>query len=46
MEAWQEERRTLEEELGERITLDALTGPQGLSGREPLLDDAGVRRAG
>lgn len=41
MEAWQEERRTLEEELGERITLDALTGPQGLSGREPLLDDAG-----
>ena len=41
MEAWQEARRTLEEELGERITLDALTGPQGLSGREPLLDDAG-----
>lgn len=42
MEAWQEARRTLEEELGERITLDALTGPQGLSGREPLLDDAGA----
>ncbi|MEO5916043.1 MAG: methyltransferase [Luteolibacter sp.] len=41
MEDWQEERRRLEEELAERITLDALTGSNGLLGREPLKDDAG-----
>jgi tRNA1Val (adenine37-N6)-methyltransferase len=41
MEHWQEERRRLEEELGERITLDALTGPNGLIDREPWHDDAG-----
>ena len=38
---WQEERRGLETELGERITLDALTGPNGLLDREALQDDAG-----
>lgn len=38
---WQEERRRLEAELGERITLDALTGPNGLLDREALQDDAG-----
>jgi tRNA1(Val) A37 N6-methylase TrmN6 len=38
---WQEERRGLEAELGERITLDALTGPNGLLGREASQDDAG-----
>ena len=38
---WQEERRGLEAELGERITLDALTGPNGLLDREALQDDAG-----
>jgi tRNA1Val (adenine37-N6)-methyltransferase len=37
---WQEERARLGEEMGERITLDALTGPNGLD-REPLQDDAG-----
>lgn len=41
MEHWQEERRRLEHELGERITLDALTGPNGLVGREAWQDDAG-----
>lgn len=41
MEHWQEERRRMERELGERITLDALTGPIGLTGREPRQDDAG-----
>ena len=41
MELWQEERRRLERELGERITLDALTGPIGLTAREPWQDDAG-----
>ncbi|QJE97930.1 tRNA1(Val) (adenine(37)-N6)-methyltransferase [Luteolibacter luteus] len=40
-DAWQEERARLEAELGERITLDALTGPVGLQGREPSRDDAG-----
>jgi tRNA1Val (adenine37-N6)-methyltransferase len=40
MEAWQQERVRLEAELGEKITLDALTGPIGPSGREPLRDDA------
>ena len=41
MDRWQQERRRLESELGERITLDALTGPGGLTGREPWQDDAG-----
>ncbi len=41
MKRWQEERCKLELELGERITLDALTGPIGLPDREPLRDDAG-----
>ncbi|RYD24409.1 MAG: SAM-dependent methyltransferase [Verrucomicrobiaceae bacterium] len=41
MEHWQKERRALEEELGERITLDALTGPGGLTDREPWQDDSG-----
>lgn len=40
MDHWQQERRRLESELGERITLDALTGPNGLD-REPWRDDAG-----
>jgi tRNA1(Val) A37 N6-methylase TrmN6 len=38
---WQEERLALESELGERITLNALTGPNGLLGREASQDDAG-----
>ncbi|MCE9611471.1 MAG: methyltransferase [Chthoniobacter sp.] len=41
IEHWQEERRRLEREFGERITLDALTGPIGLTGHEPWPDDAG-----
>jgi tRNA1Val (adenine37-N6)-methyltransferase len=41
MEHWQEERRWLEEALGERITLDALTGPVGLAEGEALRDDSG-----
>lgn len=41
MEHWQEERRRLESELGERITLDALTGPVGLD-RGPWRDDSGA----
>lgn len=41
MEHWQQERKKLEQELGERITLDALTGPVGLIDREPWQDDAG-----
>jgi tRNA1Val (adenine37-N6)-methyltransferase len=40
MEHWESERRKLEEELGGRITLDALTGPHGLE-REPWRDDSG-----
>jgi tRNA1(Val) A37 N6-methylase TrmN6 len=40
MEAWRAERERLEEEMGERITLDALTGPVG-GGVEGLRDDAG-----
>ncbi|MCW1886543.1 methyltransferase [Luteolibacter flavescens] len=40
MDHWQEERLRLEQEFGERITLDALTGPNGLD-REPWRDDAG-----
>ncbi len=41
MHPWHQERGRLEAELGERITLDALTGPGGLLGSEPLVDDAG-----
>lgn len=41
MERWQEERLRLEQDLSERITLDALTGPNGIVDREPYRDDAG-----
>jgi tRNA1Val (adenine37-N6)-methyltransferase len=41
IDRWQAERARLEQEFGERITLDALTGPNGLSGREAWHDDAG-----
>jgi len=42
MTAWQNERSALESHFGERITLDALTGPHGLDPREQSLqDDAG-----
>lgn len=41
MERWEKERRALETELGERITLDALAGPKGLSAATGLQDDAG-----
>lgn len=40
-EIWQNERLALESELGERITINALTGPNGLLGREASQDDAG-----
>lgn len=40
MERWQEERARLEQELCERITLDALTGSNGVPGTN-LKDDAG-----
>jgi len=41
MEEWQKERLRLETELGERITLDALTGPNGASSLKGQQDDAG-----
>lgn len=41
LSAWEAERAALEAELGERITLDALTGPNGLLSGTPLRDDAG-----
>ena len=41
MERWHEERRRLELHLSERITLDALTGPNGLLDHAPYQDDAG-----
>ncbi|MEO5712982.1 MAG: methyltransferase [Luteolibacter sp.] len=41
LQRWHEERQRLEAELGEKITLDALTGPNGLTSHEPLKDDAG-----
>jgi tRNA1Val (adenine37-N6)-methyltransferase len=41
MARWLAERARLEQEFGERITLDALTGPNGLVDREPWQDDAG-----
>ena len=40
MKRWLEERGCLEAELGERITLDALTGPNGVASKA-LQDDAG-----
>ncbi len=41
LQLWHEERHRLEVELGEKITLDALTGANGLTSHEPLKDDAG-----
>ncbi len=41
MDRWQQARLRLEADLGERITLDALTGAHGLLDREPWQDDAG-----
>lgn len=41
MKCWQQERQELEQELGERITLDALTGPLGNEAVPGLRDDAG-----
>lgn len=41
MTHWLAERRALENEFAERITLDALTGPEGLDGRHPFHDDGG-----
>ncbi|MFD0894403.1 methyltransferase [Luteolibacter ambystomatis] len=41
LQHWQEERQRLEEELGERITLDALTGPRGVCAVDGLKDDGG-----
>lgn len=40
MSGWAAERAVLEAEMGERITLDALTGRRGLE-KSDLLDDAG-----
>ena len=42
MKHWENERQRLESELGERITLDALTGPVGLTESAPFRDDSGV----
>jgi tRNA1(Val) A37 N6-methylase TrmN6 len=41
---WQQERTRLKQELGESITLDALTGPRsrGMENHPPLVDDAGA----
>jgi tRNA1Val (adenine37-N6)-methyltransferase len=39
---WLAERNWLERELGERITLDALTGPSRLASRDAFCDDAGA----
>jgi len=41
LDRWQEVRCGLEAELDERITLDALTGPNGLLDGDALQDDAG-----
>lgn len=41
--AWQEERSALEAHFSERITLDALTGPDGFAGSTGWLDDSGKR---
>ena len=42
MARWQQARERLEAELGEKITLNALTGPHGLTAQEPWQDDAGA----
>lgn len=42
MQGWQAERDRLEAELGERITLDALSGPVGPAGHPLLHDDSGA----
>ncbi len=42
MSRWHHERDCLEAELGERITLDALTGSNGLADRKPWHDDSGA----
>lgn len=42
MDRWNEERSRLEQEFGERITLDALTGPHGSEARRSLNDDSGA----
>lgn len=41
MSRWSFQRELLESELGGSITLDALTGPNGLVARESLRDDSG-----
>ena len=41
--AWREERCALEAHFGERITLDALTGPNGFVASGPWQDDSGNR---
>jgi tRNA1Val (adenine37-N6)-methyltransferase len=41
MLGWQQQRQALEAELGERITLDGLTGPHGPAAVAPLQNDAG-----
>lgn len=41
LQRWRQERERLEAALGERLTLDALTGAHGLVGREAWQDDAG-----
>lgn len=42
MERWLAERERLQQELGERITLDALTGPNGAGANAGLHDDSGA----
>ena len=42
MNGWQLERESLESELNERITLNALTGPNGDFVREAWTDDSGA----
>lgn len=42
MARWEEARHHLQTELGERITLDALTGPNGLPAHTPFHDDSGA----
>lgn len=41
LDQWLAERGRLEQEIGEKITLDALTGSNGLGGRESWKDDSG-----
>jgi tRNA1(Val) A37 N6-methylase TrmN6 len=42
MDRWQDERRVLEREFGEKITLDGLTGPNGSVAVPGLQDDSGA----